>query len=361
MKDRPLEEPSPSPRQSRSPALAWDTGLLDDLARELDAIRSDVLRLEGEFEHRLTDRHRAYQESARNLIHYLALRRHDIRQLQEKLAALGLSSLGRTESHVLAGIEAVSKVLHQLARREWALPGGRVQAIDFAEGTALLRAHTEALLGSRQEKRNVRIMVTMPSEAARDFQLVRQLVAHGMDCMRVNCAHDDAEAWAGMVANLKRAKQELGRGCRVQMDLAGPKLRTGPIDPSSQIVKWSPQRDRDGRVRAAAQVWLTPEHQAEPPPQPADGCLQLPAALLANARDGDCLKFTDLRGKSRVLEVRGTHGQGRWATAAQTAYLASNALPVTYIGKAGSRTQVPAQALVAPPAADKLFMILKPG
>ncbi len=320
------------------------------------------MRLEDEFEHRLADAHPAYHKSARNLIHYLALRRHDVRQLQEKLAALGLSSLGRTESHVLAGIEAVSRVLHQLARRERSVPPGRVEPIDFAEGNALLRAHTEALLGPRPEKRSVRVMVTMPSEAAHDFQLVRDLVAHGMDCVRINCAHDDAEAWAGMVANLQRAKEDLGKECHIEMDLAGPKLRTGPIDPSSQIVKWKPQRNRDGRVQAPAQVWLTPEHQPEAPPGPADGCLRLPAPLLAEARVGDCLKFTDLRGKSRILEVRGRHGRSRWATAAQTAYLSpANDVLVTYVPQRGVSTQARERARVGAPAPDKPFLVLKPG
>ena len=364
MVDPTHEQPRLASGQLRDPGAApvWDTARLDDLTRDLDAIRTDVLRLEGDFEHRLPDTHPAYRKSARNLIHYLALRRHDIRQLQETLTTLGLSSLGRTESHVLAAIDAVAKVLYHLAQREGRVPARGLEAIDFAEGKALLREHTEALLGPRPARRGVRIMVTMPSEAAHDFQLVRQLVAHGMDCMRINCAHDDPEAWAGMVANLQRAKQELGKECRVQMDLAGPKLRTGPIDASSQIVKWSPQRDRAGRVQAAAQVWLTPEHHPEPAPAPAAGCLRLPAALLANARAGDCLKFTDLRGKSRLLELHATHGQSRWASAAQTAYLsAAHAVRVAYIPKAGSGTTLSAQAIVAAPAADKLFMILKPG
>jgi pyruvate kinase len=33
-----------------------------------------------------------------NLAHYIALRRHDIRELQEQLTANGLSSLGRGEA-----------------------------------------------------------------------------------------------------------------------------------------------------------------------------------------------------------------------------------------------------------------------
>jgi pyruvate kinase len=37
----------------------------------------------------------------------------------------------------------------------------------------------------------------MPSEAATNYQLVRALLVSGMDCMRINCAHHDQEAWAG--------------------------------------------------------------------------------------------------------------------------------------------------------------------
>lgn len=47
------------------------------------------------------------QSSARNLVHYWAIRQHDLRDLQPRLAALGLSSLGRSESHVEATLLAV--------------------------------------------------------------------------------------------------------------------------------------------------------------------------------------------------------------------------------------------------------------
>ena len=40
------------------------------------------------------------QASDTNLLHYLVLQGHDVRGLQEKLAALGLSSVGRMKSHV---------------------------------------------------------------------------------------------------------------------------------------------------------------------------------------------------------------------------------------------------------------------
>jgi pyruvate kinase len=62
------------------------------------------------------------------------------------------------------------------------------------------------------------IMVTMPSEAAFDYALVRNLLKGGMNCMRINGAHDHEGAWGRMVEHLRRAQRELGRPCTVLMD-----------------------------------------------------------------------------------------------------------------------------------------------
>ena len=125
------------------------------------------------------------------------------------------------------------------------------------EGAELLEKHTEALLGASPTGRTVRIMVTMATEAATDYELVRELVQSGMDCMRINCAHDNPGLWLGMIQNLQRARQETGRACRILMDIPGPKLRTGPIEPGAAVVKCRPERDEFGRVVAPARVWLT--------------------------------------------------------------------------------------------------------
>jgi pyruvate kinase len=73
-------------------------------------------------------------------------------------------------------------------------------------------------------------MVTMPSEAAADYNVVRDLVAGGMDCMRINCSYDGPQAWAEMADHLKRANRGLAKSCRLSMDLVGPKLRVGPLE-----------------------------------------------------------------------------------------------------------------------------------
>ena len=97
-------------------------------------------------------------------------------------------------------------------------------------------------------------MVTMPSAAATDYTLIHTLLRQGMDCMRINCAHDDEDAWQRMIEHLRRAEQALGRSCRVVMDLGGPKLRTGEIEAGPAVLHVRPRRDVFGRVVAPARL-----------------------------------------------------------------------------------------------------------
>ena len=75
-----------------------------------------------------------------------------------------------------------------------------------------------------------------------------------MNCMRINCAHDGEEAWAGMIRNLRLAEQETGMRSKIEMDVAGPKLRTGPVEPGPAVPKYHPQRDAFGRIEKPAPI-----------------------------------------------------------------------------------------------------------
>jgi len=68
-------------------------------------------------------------------------------------------------------------------------------------------------------------MVTMPTEAGEDAAFVRRLVAAGMSCARINCAHDGPAVWTKMIAHVRAAARGLKRDCTVLMDIAGPKCR----------------------------------------------------------------------------------------------------------------------------------------
>lgn len=293
---------------------------------ELLAIRSRILADSTKSKRPLDLINGHYRDSARNLLHYLGLRRHDVRPLQLRLAALGLSSLGRAESHVLATIDSVVEVLHRLAQRPYRAPSEEAPVVDFAAGQGLLAEHTHALLGPAAPGRGVRIMVTMPSEAAREYELVRELLRLGMDCMRINCAHDNAQTWLQMIENLRRAERSLGRTCRVVMDLGGPKLRTGPIEPGPAVLRIRPRRDAFGRATAPARVWLTADTLSNPPPSDADACLPVPAAWLAHLQVGDRVKLTDARDAKRTFVVAHATDRGCWAEIAKTAYIVPGTL-----------------------------------
>ena len=296
-----------------------DKTLLQQLSNELALLCSDMLESESFLlKHPLT-LHEAHRRSARNLAHYLALRRHDVRELQSQLAQLGLSSLGRTESHVLNAIQTVHRVLNVLLGTESILAPPAEPAVEIGEGAELLEGNTQALLGP-PAGRKVRIMVTMSSDASTDYELVRDLLRNGMDCMRINCAHDNPEAWLGMIRNLQKARDETGRPCRILMDVAGPKLRTGPIEPGPAVIKCRPRRDVYGRAVTPARIWLTPRDAPEPASGPAAAALPLSADFLKTLRPGDRIRLRDARKARRSLRVASLHGSSCWAETRQTTY-----------------------------------------
>ena len=88
----------------------------------------------------------AFEASARNLLHYLAVRQHDIRPLQTELAALGLSSLGRLEAHTLTTLQAVLVALHRLSDQP-APTFAEHPPVTFFTGPMLLNQHSLQLLG----------------------------------------------------------------------------------------------------------------------------------------------------------------------------------------------------------------------
>jgi len=294
----------------------WAGSTIRDLITEIEGVRSALLGREAALD---LAQFGDQIQSARNLVHYLALRSFDLRASQERLAALGISSLGRSEGHVLYNLDVVLAILYRLA----GLPQPRrvVEGVTPSEGRDILGRNAIRLLGPTREGRSDRIMVTMPDRAATDYDLVRDLLASGMDCMRINCAHDRESDWAGMLSNLRSAEKELGRKCRILMDIAGPKLRTGPMKPGPRVVRIRPKRDSLGRVLKPARVWLTPNEGREEPTGPADVTLPLPAKFLKGLRPGTVLHFRDARGSKRALHVGSRKGNSCWASSKKTAYV----------------------------------------
>jgi pyruvate kinase len=65
--------------------------------------------------------------------------------------------------------------------------------------------------------------------ATRDPAVLRQLIESGLNVARLNFSHGRHEEHAAVVADLRRIGDEVGRPVAILQDLAGPKIRTGPL------------------------------------------------------------------------------------------------------------------------------------
>ncbi len=187
--------------------------------------------MEADFQPQLGQIHPNYLDSARNLIHYLALRTLNLRDLQSRLTDLGLSSLSHSEGAALANLHQVIRLLGILEEKEDDfVPDFPPGAYSYSKSRTSLRANKRRLLGQSHRTNHTRIMVTLSSEAAVDRSIISGLLDAGMDVARINCSHDGPEVWAGMKQILAEEAALRKRHCPIYMDLAGPKLRTGPVE-----------------------------------------------------------------------------------------------------------------------------------
>ncbi len=92
--------------------------------------------------------------------------------------------------------------------------------------------------------RKTKIVATL-GPASRDPATVRAMIETGLDVVRINCAHESAQDLAGRVEMVRGVAEACGRPVAVLADLAGPKMRTGPVP------------DGGVRLRAGQKLTLT--------------------------------------------------------------------------------------------------------
>lgn len=285
------------------------------MLRQVDEIIRKAMELEEQYQEQLSRVHPNFQQSARNLVYYRAMRSDDIRSLQKRLGWMGISRLAKAESHTLSSLYITRSVLTAFLEDEpiHIQPAG----LSIKEGNRLARTNAKALLGFRAKGRRTRIMVTLPSEAAEDYGLVRQMIAEGMNCARINCAHDGPEQWKKMIDHVRKASKKLKRKCQVAMDLAGPKIRTGDLKPGSKVRKYRPQKDVRGRIVQPIEVWIGPA------PHVSLELAHVPvsSAALKTLKPGARLYFRDARRKRRELLLTEVQPDGCIAELYRTTFL----------------------------------------
>lgn len=287
---------------------------IKSLIKALDTIIASAENMEESLERKLDKVHPKYLQCARNLIHYRVFRSYDLNNLQKRLGNMGLSRLARNQSHVLHSLYLNRAILSSFLDVQ---KGYHVKGISHKKADRILKRNVIDLMGPGSKGRRTRIMVTLPSEAAHDYELVRNMIARGMNCARINCAHDDKEAWLKMIAHVHRASDELKKTCRIAMDLAGPKIRTGTIAVGPQILKLKPQKNERGEIVKPLQILLSD--------QEVSSC-DMPVVPI-NLKDckaielGDVYVFRDARKKKRKIEIIKRKGNGFIALCFKTTYL----------------------------------------
>ena len=272
----------------------------------LERIGEQCEAFESRFAAQLAAVHPEYRESAHNLVHYLALREGDIRDIQEVLATLGLSSLGRAERNVMASIQAVRSALGAMAGETAAMEGVEASNLELRNPGA--DSHKEAILGEATNDRDVSIMVTLPPEAGHNDSLLQEMILAGMNVARINCARDNKEVWANMVRKVREASADSGRRCPIVMDLAGPKIRTGDLQPGPRVIHLRPKRDPMGRTIAPRRVRFIPDDAVWRGTKSA--VVPVPRDCIEYAHEGDEIRFRDARGKKRKFTVVGKDNKG---------------------------------------------------
>jgi pyruvate kinase len=298
------------------------TAIRDSLAAARDA----MVDLEGKGSVILRDVGREHRSSARNLLHYIAMRREDLGELEKHLAMLGMSSLRLAGSNALATVNRLLELSDRVANRRY-----KAYAVgapcDAEAASRLLHQHTRNLFGDRTMR-----IATMPSAAAHDYSLVHGFLKSGMGCMRIDCAREDRHAWRAMIHNLDKARVALKVGCVVLMDLPGANITTGAIELGPAVLKVRPSRDEYGRVSKPARLWIGDEVAGAPTYANA---LYVDRKWLSGIAKGDEIRCLDTRGRRRRMEVLDVKRGGVWVGSDRTAYLTNG----TTLKRSGTHNQ----------------------
>lgn len=89
------------------------TDQLSQLQQQLATLEQEMLSAAAKKISQLQLIHPDQFPAAHNMIHYLTLRKQDIRLLQDQLHILGLSSLASSESHIRSQVQSILQRLGQ--------------------------------------------------------------------------------------------------------------------------------------------------------------------------------------------------------------------------------------------------------
>ena len=266
------------------------------VARQLSRILKEMKQAERAFHPVLSSLHDHFKWSGTNLIHYLVLRSNEIRELQEYLHHVGLSSMTNSESHTFAQLQ---NVLGRLMNKEQKT---HPTACTFETASRLQLLQSKELLAVFPVEDRPHIMVTFSSELMQDRKLVEEMLNEGMSVARINCAHDTPEIWLNMISVLHKAIAKTGKQCKIYMDIAGPKIRIKRIEAVKE--KDNLRLPVSEGKELVLQYEDHPSHGHTQRKHPKKDILFIePKELLPMIKEGEHIFFDDGKFEAKVIKV----------------------------------------------------------
>jgi pyruvate kinase len=307
--------------------MLFDIQKLQEVRAQIDAVLDKMAEFENNYKTLIDNVHPNYTFSAKNLIHYLAFRSFDNTIFQKKLNDLGLPTSLNTESSILHTMLIYKTLVNHLLKIDDTIP--KQSFLTNKESKQLLKKNTNALFGEKPENRRTRILVTQPTIASESTSFSEGLVNAGMNCARINCAHDNEEIWKKIIENNKLVHPT----CKIMMDLGGPKLRTGKMKPGHKVIHIKPKRNSLGQLVSPAKIWLAPYGMLPPKDTPYDAIITVNKKWLKKTKKGSYFTFTDARDKKCKITIQEKEGFGRWATCKDSAFVTTGMQLTVYLQK----------------------------
>ncbi len=283
---------------------------LNNLEKSLQKLVDALVELEPQADKISAKVHESNRLSAKNLLRYLTLRTFDLRKIHDSLSELGISSLRSSEAYVYHNTFSALQLVRLLSGKK-AQDEHKIESIGYRRSKKLLKKNANTLFNRVKRGSNTEIMVTLPTEAASDPDLIPNLMKSGMEVARINLSHDGEDIWRAMVEKVKTASKSLKIPCKIYMDLPGPKIRTGSINIEQRDAEGNSKQTTFIRLNVGDHLILSKKDvPAEPVIRgdknellsPAKIAITLPP-VLDQVKVGDRILFDDGKIASQVIRV----------------------------------------------------------
>lgn len=300
---------------------------LQEIVTDLNSIIEAVYEFEDKYDSQLKSVHPNYAYSAKNLVHYLAMRSFNINVLQQKLEDVGLPVALESHENILYSLLNLRTIVYSLL--DYELHDETKEYLKNKAVHNIQKQNSRALFGKIKNERKTAILVTQPTEAATNEDFVKSLVDQGMDCVRINCAHDDEMIWKQIIDQVRAHEPD----CKVMMDLGGPKLRTGKMKPGPKVIHIKPRKNAIGQVTEPAKIWLAPYAVMPPKGEEFDVIIPVNKKWLRKTKKGSYIIFRDARDRRCCIYIDKKEGKGRWASCSDSAFITPDTVLNVFLEK----------------------------